>query len=84
MSLHDNLAQRAFLGGKTSAQFHSAAQKHANATWFYIIIGAVVWWLASWAWALILFAIGAFVAFQSVSATMVASRLEKFEGKVKS
>ncbi len=51
MGFHDNLAGRALLNRKTSEQFSSAARKHANATWFYIIIGAVVWWLTSWVWA---------------------------------
>jgi hypothetical protein len=84
MAFHDKLAQHAFRSGKASSQFHLAAQKHANATWVYIIIGAIVWWVVSWVWALVPFAIGAFVAFQSVSATMIASRLEKFEAKFKS
>jgi hypothetical protein len=79
MGFHDNLAGHALLKGKTSEEFRSAAKKHANATWIYAIIGGVVWWLTSWVWALIPFAIAAFVAFQSVSATMIASRLEKFE-----
>ena len=79
MGFHDNLATRAHLSGRTAEEFSAAAQKHANATWFYIAIGAVVWWLTSWVWALLPFAVAAFVAIQSVSATMIASRLEEYE-----
>jgi hypothetical protein len=84
MSFHDNLVQRAFLRGKTSEQLHAAAQKHANATWFYLIAAAAVWWFASRRWALIPFAFAAFVAFQSISAILIATRLEKLEGPQKS
>ena len=79
MPFHDQVALKARLDGNTSAQFRAAAQKHANATWVYLIIGAIVWYFASWLWALIPFAFAAYVAFQSVSATAVAIRLEKYE-----
>jgi hypothetical protein len=84
MSFHNNVAQRAYASGKTSGQFHAAAQKHANAAWFYLIAAGVVWWLFNWKWALIPLAFTAFVAFQSVSATLIATRLEKLEGLLKS
>jgi len=32
MSLHDRLADRAIADGRKSAEFKSAAKKHANAT----------------------------------------------------
>ena len=79
MSFHDSVALKARLDGNTSAQFRMAAQRHANATWIYLIIGGIVWYFANWLWALILFALAAYVAFQSVSATAVAIRLEKYE-----
>jgi fatty acid desaturase len=81
MEVHDKMAQRAFLSGKTSVEFSAAAQRHANATWFLAIVGVVVWWFASWGWALIPFALAILVALQSISATMIATRLEKLEGK---
>jgi hypothetical protein len=81
MSWHDTLARKALLGGKTSQQFHQAAKRHANATWFYLIIGCIVWYFADWKWALIPFSLAAFVAFQSFSATMVATRLKRFENR---
>lgn len=79
MSFHDSVALKARLDGNTPAQFHQAAQRHANATWTYLIIAAVVWYFANWMWALIPIALAAYVAFQSVSATLVATKLEKLE-----
>ncbi len=79
MSLHDKLALNAKLDGNTSHQFRDAAQKHANATWIYLIIAGIVWYFSSWAWSLIPFGLAAFSAFKSISATMVAMRLEKQE-----
>lgn len=79
MSFHDSVALRARLDGDTSAQFRAAAQRHANAAWIYLIIGAIVWYFTSWLWALIPLAFAAYVVFQSFSATAVAIRLEKYE-----
>jgi hypothetical protein len=79
MSFHDKLAFKARLDGNTSQQFRAAAQKHANATWVYLIVAGVVWYFSNWAWSLIPFGLAAFTAFQSISATMVAIRLEKHD-----
>jgi membrane protein YdbS with pleckstrin-like domain len=79
MSLHDKIAFKARLDGDTSQQFRVAAQKHANVTWVYLIVAGVVWYFSSWAWSLIPFMLAAFTAFKSISATMVATRLEKQE-----
>ena len=79
MSLHAKLAQKAVEMGKSSPEFTAAAQKKANATWFYVIAASVVWYFFGWAWALIPIALGAYTAFQSISATMVATRLESQE-----
>lgn len=76
-SQHDKMALQAILDGHTSAEFRAAAQRHANAFWFFAAISGVVWYFSNWLWALIPFALGAFVAFQSVSATAVANRIEK-------
>jgi Flp pilus assembly protein TadB len=81
MPLHDQMALNARLDGQTSGQYRHAAQRHANAMWIYIIIAGVVWYFASWIWALIPFALAAFVATQSVSATLIARRLEKYESR---
>ena len=79
MSFHDSVALKARLDGNTSAQFRQAAQRHANATLFYLIIAAVLLYFANWMWALIPFALAAYVALQSVSSTLVATKLEKLE-----
>lgn len=81
MSIHDQMALNARLDGQTSAQYRGAAQRHANAMWVYIIIAGLVWYFASWIWALIPFALAAFVAIQGVSATLIAQRLEKYENR---
>jgi hypothetical protein len=79
MSLHDKLVQKAVTMGKSSSEFSAAAQKHANATWFYLIVAAVGWYFFGWLWALIPIALGVYAIFQSVSATMIATRLENRE-----
>ena len=79
MSFHDQIALKARLDGNTSAQFRAAAQKHANATWVYLIIAGIVWYFTSWPWTLIPGALAIYVAIQSISATAVAMRLEKYE-----
>jgi hypothetical protein len=79
MSLHDQIALKARLDGNTSAQFRTAAQKHANATWVYLLIAGAVWYLTSWPWALIPAAFAAYIAMQSISATAIAVRLERYE-----
>jgi hypothetical protein len=79
MSFVDSLAAKAIQMGKSSSEFSAAAQRHANATWLYLIAGAIVWFFFGWAWALIPFALAAFKASQSISSTLVAGRLEKGE-----
>ena len=79
MSLHDKLASKAISSGKGAADFSTAAQKHANATWFFLIAAGAIWYFLGLGWALIPVAIGIFTAVQSVSATIVASRIEKLE-----
>lgn len=77
MSFHDALAETALRDGNTSEQFRAAAQRHANAFWFYAAIGGGIWYFLSWEWALVPFGVTAFVAFQSVSSTLVARKLEQ-------
>jgi hypothetical protein len=79
MSAHDQMAMNARLDGQTSVMFRQAAQRHANATWIYLIIAGIVWWLTAWYWALIPAALAIFTIIQSVSATAIANRLEAYE-----
>jgi len=79
MSLHDKLAQKAISMGKGAEELSAAAQKHANATWAYVIAGGIVWYFFGWKWALIPFGLGIYTAFQSVSATKIATRIEEVE-----
>lgn len=80
MGWHDSLAQRAIAMGKTPADFRKGAQQKANMTWLFIIAAGAGWYFVSWAWALIPAGLAAFSAFQSVSATMIAARLDKSAG----
>lgn len=79
MGWHDSLAIKARQTGKTSADFKKGSQRKANATWVYAIVAGAVWYFVSWPWALIPAALATLSAFQSVSATMIALRLEKAE-----
>ena len=79
MGWHDDLAVRAIATGKTAVEFKNGAQRKANATWIYLIIAAGVWYFIGWLWALIPAALAALSAFQSMSATLIAARLEKTE-----
>lgn len=81
-AIHKRLADKAALDGNSSAQFRSAAQRHANVTWFFVIATAVVWYFLSWKWASIPAAIAIFFALQSISATWIANELEYRETKM--
>lgn len=84
MGLHDALADKAWEKGHRAEHFKAAAQRNANAFWFYLATAGAVWWFASWGWALIPAALAVWCAWQSASATMIMTRLElieKFVGK---
>ena len=65
--------------GKGSLEFRAAAQKHANATWLILIGGGLIWYFFGWPWGLMLVTLGVYTALKSISATMVATRLENQE-----
>jgi uncharacterized membrane protein YgcG len=67
--LHDKLAIKAEASGKTAEQFNEAAQKHASAAWFLLIMAAVVWYFLGFVWALM-----------SFSSTSIAKILEMSDG----
>ena len=80
MGLHDQLATKAYTMGKKSKEFTRAAQQHANASWFILIIAGVVWYFSdNWIWVLIPLALMVFTVFRSISSTLIASKLEAFE-----
>jgi hypothetical protein len=61
-------------------RFESA---HANAFWVYFASSVAVWWFVGQWWALLPGALALFVATQSISATSVAQRIEKYESQSK-
>ncbi len=81
MSIYDALERKAVEMGKTPAEFSAAAQRHANMTWVWALVGGVVWYFADWQWALIPAALGLLSAFQSVSSTVVATRLAERQSR---
>lgn len=76
MGVIDALTAKALEKGSNSAELSAAAQRHANSTWFYLIAAAIVWYFFGWGWALIPLAFAAFKILQSVSATLIATRLK--------
>lgn len=80
MPRHEKLAQEAAARGEGSAAYTAAAQRHAKAAWFFLIISVGFWYFWGWRWALIIIAIAAFTAFQSITATKTAAKLKSQEG----
>ena len=79
MGFHEQIALRARLDGETAALYRHVADQHAKAFWIYLILAAIVWYFTAWYWALIPAALAVFVTIQSISATAVAIRLDKYE-----
>lgn len=79
MSFHDKAAIKAAKMGKKPPEFRIAAQKHANATWFFIIGAGAVWFFWAWQFAILPALISIFTAIQSISSTMIAEKLSKLE-----
>lgn len=79
MAIHDHLAHKAIAMGKTSAEFSAAAQRHANTTWILVVVAGVVWYFVGWVWTSIPIALGVYSAIQSISSSMIATRLENHE-----
>lgn len=81
MGWHDVLAAKSAEMGKTSAEFRAGARRKARATGLFVIVAGVVGYFAGWAWALLPAVVAAWSAFQVMSATMIASRLEAMESR---
>ncbi len=81
MGWHDALAVRSAEVGKTSAEFKAGARRKAIATALFLIAVCVVGYFVGWMWALLPGAAAVWSAFQCVSATMIASRLEALEAQ---
>ena len=77
MALFDRMTEIAIRNGKTATEFSLAAQKNANVTWTYGIVGALVLYFFSWEWSVVPFMLALYSAFQSVSATFIATNIEK-------
>ena len=84
MGWHDALAAKSAEMGKTSAEFRAGARHKAGATCLYLIAAGAVGYFAGWAWAAIPGAVAAWSALQTMSATLIASRLEVLERQSRS
>ena len=80
MGLHDTMAVKAYTSGKTSGEFLTVAQRHADMSWFFALPTGATWYFADGIWALIPGALLVLSVLKSVSSTAIASRLEKIEG----
>jgi hypothetical protein len=58
----------------TAEDFEKAAQEHANASWFWLILAGVIFYFFQW-WAAIPATIGVFTIIQSISSTKQATNL---------
>lgn len=81
MGWHDALAAKSAEMGKTSADFRAGARRKAKATFLFLLLAGVVFYLVGWPWALLPGVAAAWSAFQSVSAILIASRLEAMESR---
>lgn len=81
MAWHDSLAATARRKGRRSGEFHAAAQKYANSFWLWAISVGVVWYFLGWTWSLVPGALLIGAVVKSFSATMVATRLERYESE---
>lgn len=79
MSLHDKMAEKAAAMGKSPSEFTAAAQSHANATWFWLVVAGIVWYFWAWGWALVPGVVAIYKIIQSVSSTKIAMKLEEHE-----
>ena len=81
MGWHDALAVKSAEMGKTSAEFRAGARRKSKAMCFLLIVTGAVGYFAGWMWALIPGVLAAWSAFQLMSATLIASRLEALESQ---
>ena len=81
MGWHDALAAKSAEMGKTSAEFRAGARRKASATCLFLMAAGAVAYFGGWAWALLPGAVAAWSAFQTMSATLIASRLEVLEAQ---
>ena len=81
MGWHDSLAAKSAELGKTSAEFRAGARRKAKVVLLFLILAGAVGYFVGWPWALLPGVVAAWSAFQSMSATMIASRLEIMEAQ---
>lgn len=79
MSFFDKLAQKAASMGKTADEFYAASRRYANAACPLAVLAGTVWYLFDLSVAIVPFALAGLAAYQSITSTMVASRIERLK-----
>ncbi len=79
MGWHDALAAKSAEMGKTSSEFKAGARRKGGVTGLFLAAAVAVGYFAGWGWALLPGAVAAWSALQTMSATLIASRLEVME-----
>ena len=79
-SIHQKMAIIAISNGKTAKDFHMSSLNNANTALFFAIAGGIILYFFAWKWALIPFALAIYNFVISVSATIVAEKVEDMFG----
>lgn len=82
MGIHDQMAFKAYCGGKSSQDFAIAAQRKANSIAVWALIGFVVWFFSGLTWSLLPFGLVLFEAIQMSSALELQKRVQAIEARV--
>ena len=77
MGIVEGLVRKAISMGRTPQDFRNAAQRKANAFWWWLIPGGAVWYFASWKWAIPFALLSVWCAWDSVWASLIVRRMER-------
>jgi hypothetical protein len=76
-SFFNNVIYGAVREGKSSRQFRMAAQGWDDIFWYLLVLVSVVWFFASWKWALIPDVYALFTLIQRINSTRLANALDR-------
>ena len=79
MGMHDKMAMKAFLSGKTSQEFKKASNNKASTSWFLLAVTLATSYFSDGYWYLLPLGLMFIAILQSISATLIAERLLKIE-----
>lgn len=79
MGMHDKMAMKAFLMGKDFNEFKKAADNKASTSWFLLAVTIATSYFSDGYWYLLPLILMFISILQSISATLIAERLEKIQ-----